>query len=130
MYKADINLSAASYRTLFSSSSGRLYVPVKPNLTMYTQFDHVKGTPAQHGQKGVSVDRIRILNTLIDQLVSMKKSTVNKNDVFELSDAQKDALIETYQKQIKTAVANATTPGTYGLAGLLPEPGALFNIAV
>ncbi len=128
MYRTDIHLSAATYKTLFASSSGRLYVPVKPSVTVYTQFDHVRGTPAANGQKGVPVDRIRILNTLIDQLVSMKKSTVSKNDVVGLSDAQKDALIETYQKQIKTAVATSTGPGTYGLAGLMPEPGALFNI--
>lgn len=129
MYSTDINLNASSYGNLFSTSSGRLYVPVKPNVAVFTQFDYVRGTPAEKGQKGVPVDRIRILNTLIGQLVSMRKDAVSKDDVMSLTDEQKDALIKNYQKQIKNTIAIANLPGTYGYAGLMPEAGAVFNIS-
>jgi len=103
-------------------------VPVKASVAVFTQFDYVRGTPAGKGEKGVSVDRIRILNALIDQLVSMRKKTASKDDLVELSDTQKDALINTYQKQVKNSLDVANLPGTYGLAGVMPESGAVFNI--
>ena len=129
MYSNDINLNASTYRTLFSSSTGRLYVPVKPSVAVFTQFDYVRGTPAEKGQKGVPVDRIRILNSLIDQLVSMRQKPASKEDMLDLTDSQKDALIKTYQKQIKNSIAIANLPGTYGFAGLMPQAGAVFNIS-
>ena len=125
----DINLNASTYRSVFSSSSGKLYVPVKPSVAVYSQFTHVKGTPAEKGEKGVPVNRLRILNTLIDQLVSMKKNAVSKSEAESMGAAEQDALIASYQKQIHAAVESASTPGTYGLAGLLPEPGAVFSIS-
>ncbi len=126
MYSNDINLNASTYRNLFASSTGKLYVPVKPSVAVFTQFDYVRGTPAAKGEKGVSVDRIRILNALIDQLVSMQKKTASKEDFAGLSDSQKDALISSYQKQVKASLDTASVP--YGLAGFMPETGAVFNI--
>ena len=128
MYATGITLNASNYRTVFSGSSGRLYVPVKSNAVVFSQFDYVRGTPADKGERGVPVDRIRILNTLIDQLVSMRKSSVTKDDVTDLTDSQRDSLIRTYQNQIKQSIAVSSLPGTYGLAGLMPEPGAVLNI--
>ena len=128
MYAKDITLNASTYNTVFSSASGSLHVPVKNSVALYTQFEHVKGTPAEKGEAGVSVTRIRLLNALIDKLVSMKKTvpepeTVDVSDNFSL-----DSMIYTYQKQIKTSFA-ASGPATYGLAGLMPEPGAVLDIS-
>ncbi|HBG66146.1 MAG TPA: hypothetical protein DDW78_06710 [Treponema sp.] len=129
MYSNGISLNAASYKTLFSSTSGRLYVPVKPNVVVYAQLSHVHGTAAKAGQSTVSIDKVHLLNTLIDQLVSMKKNPIAKADVFALSDKQQDALIQKYQEQIHTAVVLASQPQTYGLAGLIPEEGIILNVA-
>ena len=98
MYRNSISLNAASYNTLASSTSGRLYVPVKPNAVIYAQLSHVHGTAAKNGQKTVSLDKVHILNTLIDQLVNMDKKTISRNDVLALTDNQKDALIKSYQE--------------------------------
>ena len=49
MYSTDITLNAASYQTVFSTSSGSLVVPVKPSAVVYSQFDYVQGTPAAKG---------------------------------------------------------------------------------
>ena len=55
------------------SSGGRTFVPVKPSMYGYAQFQYVSGYPARNGQEGVSIDKIKILNTLIDQLVTMRQ---------------------------------------------------------
>ena len=129
MYRNSISLNAATYNTVASSSSGRLYVPVKPSAVIYAQLSHVHGTAAKNGQKTVSLDKVHILNTLIDQLVNMDKKTVSRNDVLALTDNQKDALIKSYQDQIHNAIAQASAPDTYGFAGLIPEAGMLFSIS-
>jgi hypothetical protein len=130
MYNNGISLNAASYRTIFTSgsTSGRLVVPVKPGLVKYAQLAYVHGTAAKEGQKTVSLDRIHILNSLIDQLVSMSKKAMSKDDVTALTDQQKDAIIKSYEEQIHSAIALAQQPQTYGLAGLMPEAGTLVNI--
>ncbi len=130
MYSNGINLNAASYRTLFSTSSGSLYVPVKPSAVIYSQFDYVHGVATSQGQNGVSINRIRILNTLISQLVSMKqKSSLSENDITGLTDSQKDELIKTYQQEIKNAIAASSQSRTYGLAGLMPETGTVISVS-
>lgn len=127
MYSNGINLNAASYKNLFSTSSGNLIVPVKPSAVIYSQLDHVHGTAASAGQNGVPVSRVRILNTLINQLVAMKKATPNEDELNNMSDEQKDALIEEYQTEIRNAVQASSQPNTYGLAGIMPETGTLVS---
>lgn len=125
-----VSMNASTYQHLFAGGTGALYIPVNPNAVVYSQFSHVHGIAASAGQRGVPVSRVKILDTLINQLVSMKnKPSLSKDDVLELSDAQKDMLIKNYQDQINTAVKMASTAGTYGFAGLLPEPGAIFSIS-
>ena len=126
-----LTLNASNYQSVVKSSSGSLYVPVKPSAVIYSQLNYVHGKAASKGQHGVPLNKVRILNTLISQLVNMKsKSGSLKTDITELSEDQKDALIKTYQKEIQTAVAQSNMAGTYGMAGVMPEPGALFSITV
>jgi hypothetical protein len=129
MYSNGIRLNAASYGNVFSTSSGTLCVPVKPSAVIYSQFDYVRGTAVSQGQKGVPVDRIRILNTLISQLVSMKKKNSSSEDFSILTDEQKDELIKEYQNQIKVSLSNAARAQSYGLAGVMPEAGTLISIS-
>ncbi len=92
-----------------ASAGGRTYIPVDPHQFMYSQFEYVAGVPAAKGQTGISVDRLKILNTLIDHLVSMKQKNVmpKVEGPGELSNDQIDALIKQYQDQIKTVTAAA-----------------------
>lgn len=130
MFSNGINLNAASYNNVFSTSSGSLFVPVKPSAVIYSQLDYVHGTAAKSGQNGVPLSKVRILNSLINQLVSMKQkaSIDSKAELEGLSEEQKDALIKEYQQQIKTAVSNSAQPSTYGFAGLMPEAGVVVNV--
>ena len=126
-----ISLNASSYGNLFASGTGALYVPVSPSAVMYAQFNHVRGVAASAGQEGVPVSMVKILNTLIDQLVSMKsKPSISKENVTKLSDKQMDALIKQYQQQIKTTVTASEQTKAYGYAGLLPEAGAVFSFKI
>ncbi|MBQ0039536.1 MAG: hypothetical protein KBS64_03840 [Treponema sp.] len=130
MFSNGINLNAASYNNVFSTSSGSLFVPVKPSAVIYSQLDYVHGTAAKSGQNGVPLSKVRILNTLINQLVSMKQKTSahSESELNGMSEEQKDALIKEYQQQIKNAMTNTAQPATYGFAGLMPEAGAVVNV--
>ena len=130
MYAKEINLNAHTYNSLFTTtSSGRIIVPVKNNVAVYTQFEHVRGTPAPKGDRGVPVDKIRILNTLIDRLITMKQKVPVEKEAVGLKDAELDTQIISYQRQIKEVVDTAASSGSYGLAGLLPEAGQVFSIS-
>lgn len=130
MYAKEINLNAHTYNSLFTTtSSGRIIVPVKNNVAVYTQFEHVRGTPAPKGERGVPVDKIRILNTLIDRLITMKQKVPVEKEAVGLKDAELDTQIISYQRQIKEVVDTAASNGSYGLAGLLPEAGEVFSIS-
>lgn len=129
MVSNSISLIASSYGNLFSSGSGVLSVPVNPSAVIYTQFSHIQGIAAASGQEGVPVSKVKILNSLIEQLVSMKNKTViSKEDASKLDDNQMENLIKQYQKQIQTSLAENAKGNTYGLAGIRPEAGNLINI--
>lgn len=122
------SLNAYSYNSLASSggASGKLYVPVNPSAVIYAQFNHISGIAARKGQNGVSISKIQILNTLIENLSRMKNTALPKRNEI-MSDGQADALIKNYQAQIQAATQLAkSTP--YALAGVQPQAGALFSL--
>jgi hypothetical protein len=106
-----------------ASSAGRTSFPVAPGLVIYSHFKHVSGTPAPEGTQGVNISRLKILNTLIEQLDKMKtQAPVNPGIVDENDEKRINALIEQYQKQIKAAQSTSIyTPAA-------PATGILFNI--
>lgn len=126
------NLSPYSYNAVASSgANGKLYVPVSPSSVIYAQFDHISGVPVKGSQRGVSVSKIQILNTLIENL-SKIRANAKTNPVVkenELSDRQLDVLIKSFQDQIKQTVKNASVV-PYSLAGVKPQAGSLFSIDV
>lgn len=124
------NLSPYSYNGITSGgASGKLYVPVNPANVIYAQFDHISGVAAKNGQHGVSVTKIQILNTLIENLSKIKTSSNKNSPVQEtqLSEEQVDALIKNYQQQIKTAVSQAQS-AQYASAEIHSVIGTLFSI--
>lgn len=123
-----ISLNAYSYNNFVSGAGGKLYVPVKPSSVVYAQFDHVSGFAAKSNQNGVSVSKIQILNSLINQLVSMKNTPKVQPDVNMTGD-QMDAMIENYQGQIQASMQMAQATG-YGLAGVKPQAGQMFSFDI
>lgn len=127
------NLSPYSYNGIASGgASGKLYVPVNPANVIYAQFDHISGVAAKKGQHGVSITKIQILNTLIENLAKIKTQSSSSSSSSEyqqmhLSDEQVDVLIKNYQQQIKQAVTQAQSV-QYTAAGINSLSGALFAI--
>ena len=123
------NLSPYSYNGIASGgASGKLYVPVNPANVIYAQFDHISGIAAKKGQHGVSITKIQILNTLIENLAKIKtQSSSSEYQQMHLSDEQVDVLIKNYQQQIKQAVTQAQSV-QYTAAGINSLSGALFAI--
>ena len=107
-----------------AAQSGRMSLPVSPSSYIYSHFKHVSGTPAPEGTQGVNISKLKILDTLIEQLSKIKKMSSSDLGSLDASDENRiNALIEQYQKQIKAAqVVTPYTPAA-------PVTGALFSIS-
>jgi len=106
-----------------ASMGGRTSLPVSPSMVIYSHFKHVSGVPAPEGTQGVNISKLKILDTLIEQLSKMKSQPAAQITMDESDEKRINVLIEQYQKQIKAAQAVPLyTPAA-------PITGALFNIA-
>lgn len=122
-----ISLNAYSYNNFVSGTGGKLYVPVKPSSVVYAQFDHISGVAARANQDGISVTKIQILNSLINQLVSMGQ-TPKAQPSADMSNRQVDSLIAQSHGSIQDAVHTAQMSG-YGLAGAMPQLGVVLSVS-
>lgn len=124
-----VTLNAYSYSGIITGGSSKLYVPVKPQNLIYSHFDHVAGVAAKPNQGGVSISKIQILNSLLNELITMKGMPKLDVKTEQIDDKQLDALIQNTQTQIQTNVQVAQATG-YGLAGAQPQSGAIFSLDV
>jgi hypothetical protein len=119
------------YAITIAQSNGRASVPVAPAAYIYSHFEHVSGVPAPEGVKGVNLDKLKILDTLIGQLSRMKQQAEPLEFMAAGTDQDNEkrinTLIEQYQNQIRTTqAANANNP----YSAPAPLIGAIFNISV
>ena len=107
------------------ATDGRMSLPVSPGMLIYSHFKHVSGTPAPEGTQGVNISKLKILDTMIEQLSKMKNKPHADFGNLEGSDEKRiNALIDQYQKQIKAM----QSVGAYAPAA--PAAGALFSLTV
>ena len=104
-----------------AAAAGKMYVPVSKSALLYSHFDHVSGVAASNGQNGVSISKLRILNSLIERVSTIKNEPVK--EIKEIDPKQADILIQSYQKQLQQALQ---TP--YILNGAQPMAGDLFSL--
>lgn len=106
------------------SAGGRTYVPVPRNQVLYSHFKYVSGFAESTGEKGISVDKLRILNTIIDQLVKMKTNESQKAEISksaqakinsEINENQIDSLLAYYHNEIKNATIQSELIGYGGV---------------
>ncbi|MBQ9207057.1 MAG: hypothetical protein IJ158_10140 [Treponema sp.] len=124
-----LNANSYNYTSVISGGQGKLYVPVSQSNVIYAHFDHVTGVAAKPNQQGVPISKIQILNSLLNQLISMKSQPKLNVAPENMDDSQLDALIQSTQSKIQTNVQMAQATG-YGLAGVAPEAGAVFSLDV
>ena len=125
------NLSTmnAYYGNVLTSSTGKIHVPVAANMVMYSQLEHISGVAASEHQHGIALDKVQILNRLIEHLSSMKHTqpkTVAENNI-TLDEKQVDAMIKDYQSKIQDtlAIAKAIPYATGGAPAL--TSGSMLN---
>ena len=60
-----VPLSTLSYAAMTSiSAGGRAYLPVDTKQVVYSHFQYVSGVPRTKDQNGISIGKLKILNTL------------------------------------------------------------------
>jgi hypothetical protein len=102
-------------------------LPVTPSSVIYSHFKHVSGVPAPEGVRGVTINKLKILDVLIEQLNQIKKRGEPALSAgAPISEERIDALIEQYENQIRAA-ASAKAAMPYA-----PQPtaplGAVFSM--
>ncbi len=107
------------------NSSGRISIPVSRVQSPYAQFKYVQGVPAATQGHAVPLNRLRVLNSLIDSLVSLKDGNVSRTNTSGLSDKAIDALIDQYAGKLHTAISSQAGPYT---AGTPYTTGSLVNV--
>ena len=116
------SLTGTGY-SINAGAGGRATVPVSQASYIYSHFKHVSGFPAPEGVQGVPVNKIKILDALIERLSQLKKNRPPEFEINGQSDKQIDALINTLQKQLATASA-----APYARNAIIPA-GSFVNVS-
>ena len=122
-----VPLSTLSYAAMTSiSAGGRAYLPVDTKQVVYSHFQYVSGVPRTKDQNGVSIGKLKILNTLIDQLVRLRENE-RENKLLTANSDEKtlDAMIEYVNTKIHTEI---TLSKSIGYASSLPESAYLLDL--
>ncbi len=125
MISNNSSLQALSYQNMPKISiGGRAYIPVSPSQVVYSHFKYVSGFAKSGEQSGVSVDKLRILNSIIDQLVSMKTNEAQKAEFSKssaeklngkLNEEQLDNLLKYYHNEVKNSIQQTENIGYGGV---------------
>lgn len=122
------NVNVFSYSSI-AGSSGKVKVPVQPHLVIYSQLEHISGVAAQQNQRGININKIQILNTLIDRLTSAKQNPT-PSAIEDVSDIKQiDALIKNLSDQVQLAVSAAEST-IFSVPTIPAQTGAVFSVAV
>jgi len=116
-----------SYACCARFAAGRASFPVSPAAVLYSQFEHVSGYAASSGAGTVGIDRLEILNAIIDRLESIKSQPLAaKENSGSMSPERADALIRQYGEELHTAAAAPARPYAPAANAL---PGMIFSFA-
>lgn len=120
-------LSTLSYAAMTSiSAGGRAYLPVDTKQVAYSHFQYVSGVPRNKDQNGISIGKLKILNTLIDQLVKMRENEkIDKLTAVNSDEKALDTMIEYVNRKIRTEISLAENIG-YTIS--MPESAYLLDL--
>ena len=104
---------------------GEVVMPVRPAQLIYANFKHIQVVPESRLQDGVPLYKLKILDTLIDQLSP-------KRAVPAITAGSIDGIIGEMSRGVPRDVMTpgAASRGTAAAyrAGFLPPPGAFVNL--
>jgi len=103
-------------------------MPVSPSSYIYAQFEHVNGVRAPEGGQGVSINRLKIIDTLIGQISQTNKKPEVFQNMEGMDNDRINYVIEQYQQQVrKIQETQANSPYMTAMSSP-PRTGMLFNI--
>jgi hypothetical protein len=113
---------------LNASHGGRISLPVAPAMYIYSQFRHISGVPAPEGVQGVSISKLHILDSILNELAQMRQSPRPSFDVQgDTPEKHLNSLLEHFQAQVRQShTANAANP--YHNAA--PQAGTAVNLII
>jgi hypothetical protein len=113
---------------LNASQGRRISLPVSPGMYIYSQFRHVSGVPAPEGVQGVSIAKLHILDTILNELSRIKEPPKPSFDIQgDTAEKRLNSLVEHFQAQVHQAyTASPATP--YHTAA--PQVGAALSISI
>jgi prefoldin subunit 5 len=105
-----------------AAQGSRVAVPVSPSAYIYSHFKHVSGVPATDGETGVNINKLKIIDTLIEQLSKLKKEPDMIDSKVQDEEKRMNSLLE----KVRTIqAANAKNP----FAPAVPHIGTIFNLS-
>ena len=102
--------------------SGRIALPVDQAHAVYARFKHIRGVPTHDG--GAPLFRLRVLDNLIDRLVSVDEPVPAIEPLQDLDAQAIDPLIGALQNQLRAHLLQF--PSSFG--GEFPETGMLIDL--
>ena len=77
-------------------------------MVIYSQLEHISGYADPKGSNSISLNKVYMLNTLIDKVSSSNVDSASKKiDTTGLSEEQLDSMISDYQAKLQTQLSTA-----------------------
>ncbi|MDR2418056.1 MAG: hypothetical protein LBD79_03275 [Treponema sp.] len=114
--------------TASRNNNEKMSLPVSHANYIYSHFRHVYGRLAPEGVRGVPINKMKMLDVLIERLAQLKKN--GDIGVTSVSDGQIDALIDQYEQQIQRTAQNAAIATVPYQTISVTQPGMLFSFMV
>jgi hypothetical protein len=122
------NNSISGISALNMAAGGKIALPVDPASLLYSHFKNVSGVPAPEGSNGITINKLNILDVLIEQMnqIRQKPPAVPVIDSESRMAAMVDAKIDSIRNQILEA-KEARNNMPY-IEAPLAESGSLFSL--
>ncbi|MDA3810985.1 MAG: hypothetical protein PF518_11740 [Spirochaetaceae bacterium] len=122
-----MRLSGSGYNLGFnqaaiSARSSRIGLPVSNKSIIYSYYKHVQGYATKDNSQTVPISKIRILNSLIENLTKIKGDSSIKNSMTSSEKMSSEAvtrLIDTYAKELHRTVTSMNTGFSTGETGMV-----------
>ena len=99
-------------------AAGRIALPVSRAVVLYSRYKHVRGMVSPDPSRGVSLAKLRALDSLIDRLVRLHGTQPLVRNAKGLRKHEVDGLIASYRKGVHRIVSNPAKSSVAGSAVL------------
>ncbi|MDR0550565.1 MAG: hypothetical protein LBG72_00950 [Spirochaetaceae bacterium] len=125
--------AAAAVGGVQAAAGTKTAIAVRPSHAIYAHFQHVWGVPAPDGVNGVSVSRLKILDSMIERMRQLRQNRPNVNSAPDEGGAaaRLDKLIEMLNRSLNMEDAQMRQQGSLPYKNALsPGAGAFFSLNV